>query len=174
MHATSLFIRIVIKISGANLNPAPDNTRINQPPNPSINNPGMPPVDPNNVFGNPNRQAPNPWENIPIFPAPTNNPRAPQYPQYPQYPQNPQYPPNPNYPNTPFGQPPQFPFAFGNPPPQVPAYRTTPPSLLDQFLYNKSGGKNAAATIQLPSNIIYVISALVVSLITLRRNHYLV
>lgn len=152
----------------------PDNTRINSPPNPPINNPGAPQVDPNSVFGNPNRNnAPNPWDNIPIFPAPTNNPRAPQFPQFAQYPSNPQYPqiPNSNYPNTPFGQPPQFPFAFGNPPPQVPAYRTTPPSLLDQFLYNKSGGKNAAVQ-QMPSNIIYVISALVVSLITLRRNHH--
>jgi len=158
---------------GASLNPAPDNTRISHQ-SPSNYPPG-PPIDPNNIFGNPNRNAnpPPQWGNVPIFPNPTSHSVHPQpaYPQMPQY-----YPPqNPNY--NPYAQQPfqpQQPFAFGFPPPQVPAFRTTTksPSLWNQFLYNKSGGKKNSATQQLPPSIfIYIISAYAITILAIREYH---
>lgn len=121
----------------------------------------------NQVFGNPNGQTPNVIHGLPIFPPPTSSNSGKQqsiYPQVPHYfpPQTPgqMIPPNTN------NMYPQQPFAFGNPPPQSgPStyyYRTTTrqPSLLDQFLYNKQGGRrrNAASSldIQRPHVIILI------------------
>lgn len=161
-------------VSGASLNPAPDNTRVNQPSypnnnreysNPNYNNNPVPPVDPNSVFGNPagsNHGAA--WGQYPVFPAHDNGRGGGGggggYKQPPiMYPQIPQpYPPHPgdnpyNHQPPPPQYQPQLPYAFGNPPPNrnyPPYYPTTTkqPSLLDQFLYNKQGGKrrNGAAT----------------------------
>lgn len=145
------------KFSGSSLNPAPDNTRVNQPSNYPNNNP--PPIDPNQIFGQPpsgNTQQ-NTWHQYPIFPNPNQRESQPQYP-YPQIPQS--YPPQPQYPQ---GQPPPFgqsPYAFGNPPPQRPyavnpylpyGPTTKPPSLLDQFFNNKQGGKRNATSQLTPS-----------------------
>lgn len=77
-----------------------------------------------------------------------NNGGGYQQPMYPQIPQpNPPHPgDNPyNHQPPPPQYQPQLPYAFGNPPPNrnYPPYYTTTkqPSLLDQFLYNKQGGK---------------------------------
>lgn len=172
--------------AGASLNPAPDNTRVNTPQsnnhgnnynpgsyNPQNAYPGLG-IDPNQIFGNPNRQptANQPWNNLPIFPPnPTSGghasaPQQPFYPQAPQnYPNNPQNPP----PVAPGGvNPYQVPFAFGLPPPGTQQYNIFPPrpttrqpSLLDQFLYNKQGRRNGAATFDNSwkhSSIIVIIS----------------
>lgn len=163
------------------LNPAPDRTR-NQPSNNVYG--GGHSVNPNQVFGNPNPQAGAnvPWNGLPVFPNPTSHSSNPQS-AYPQIPYN--YPPqNPGH--APYGNlnpyQPQQPFAFGNPPPyQGPSYfRTTTrqPSLLDQFLYNKQGGRrrNAASMLDIMRpHVILMISvcnALVGAIFTIsRRNH---
>lgn len=161
MHADHGYT--IKQFSGASLNPAPDNTRVNQPSNYPNNNP--PPVDSNQIFGQPpsgNTQQ-NTWHQYPIFPNPNQRDPMPQHP-YPQIPQS--YPPQ--QPQYPYGQPqpfPQTPFAFGNPPPQR-SYNpynpynptTKPPSLLDQFLYNKQGGRRNASSQLTPSICIVLIT----------------
>lgn len=151
--------------AGASLNPSPDNTRTN--PYGSNNhgnnyNPGMPSypsnvynghsIDPNQIFGNPNRQpqANQPWNNLPIFPPnPTSGQASNQQPIYPQSPQN--YYPYQNPSNLPqginpltdvFGAPPgglQYPY----PPPRA---TTRTPSLFDQFLNGPSGRRRNSGT----------------------------
>lgn len=181
----SLSVSLLVSFydAGSSLNPAPDNTRVNSGQqsnnhgqqsnynpgsyNPGSHNPGTynpsnnyggHGIDPNQIFGNPNRmpQANQPWNNLPIFPPnPTSGHVSPQQPFYPQAPQN--YPANVQnpqvYPNG-FNSN-QMPFAFGLPPPGSQPYNIFPPrpttrqpSLLDQFLYNKQGGRrNAGSTI---------------------------
>lgn len=163
LHENSLWLKhkkkkIIKFISGASLNPAPDNTRLSSSNNPSQNNPQQPQVDPNYIFGRPN-QNPNPI-----------NPNYKGFPQYPP-PQPPQQKGSGNYPNFPiFGNPnpyqPTNPYIFGHPPAgssnfpgqipgQYPPYnnnnfgRTTKkPSLWDEFLYNKQPHKrNTSATL---------------------------
>lgn len=164
--------------TGASLNSAPDNTVLNQPLNPprsnqdhhtNYNNPA-PPVDPHSIFGSPVGNQQPLWNNHPVFPIQTQ--RTPPFPQQP-YPQIPQYQPMPQYPygavggggQTPYQLPPQQPYAFGNPPPvrNYPSYYTTTkePSLWNQFLYNKQGGKkNGASASTLISGILIALSAL--------------
>lgn len=135
---------------GSNLNPNPDNTRYGNGNNynPGAYNPQPPPagpgstgIDPNSIFGNPNRlpQANQPWNNLPIF-APVNptsgQASGQQQPIYPQLAQN-YYPYNPI--NVPNGLNPHTDI-FGHPPPgSVPQYVYPPkptrtPGLLEQFL----------------------------------------
>lgn len=165
---------------GAILNPAPDNTHVNnensRPTFGGNYNPtyggghGLPPaVDPNQIFGNPNRQPQSnqPWNNLPIFPNPTSHDSNPQQALYPQMPQ---YNPNQNHGSNnvfgnlnPYHMPPQQPFPFGAPPPQGPImYRPTTrqPSLLDQFLYNKQGGRRNSASMHdiMRPHVILIIS----------------
>lgn len=111
-------------------------------------------IDPNQIFGNPNRQPQSnqPWSNLPIFPNPTSSHASqPQQPLYPN-PIMPQHfvPQNPNNGAGNGGLPPyQIPFAFGVPPPNSQGSHIYPrptPSLLDQFLYNKKGGRRNAGT----------------------------
>lgn len=166
----SYFILSFLCDVGASLYPGPDNTRYsnnNNNNNQNYNNNGYNnnpssannghSVDRNQIFGNPAGNFPNsnqPWNNLPIFPPnPTSNGHGSQ-PQQSLYPQAPSFPQNPNlFPN---GIPPQFPFAFGFPPPGsqqhnihniYPRPTTRSPSLLDQFLYNKSGRRNSASTL---------------------------
>lgn len=142
--------------SGANLNPNSDNTRVNpygsnnnhgnnySPGSyPPSNSYGSHPVDPNQIFGNPNRQpqANQPWSGLPVFqPNPTSGQASPQQPIYP-IPQQNYYPyPQPNI-NIPGGLNPHTDI-FGHPPPgAVPQYvypppraTTRTPGILEQFL----------------------------------------
>lgn len=128
--------------TGASLNPLPDNTRLSSH-NSNSQNPENPPPF---IFGEPPKQQQNygniypqvppaqPYPGVPNYPNPYNNQQYPYGGQ--QYPQNPyggqQYPQNPyggqQYPNN--------------------NYRPTKePSLLDQFLYNKRGGKNGSSSL---------------------------
>lgn len=177
--------KIIIYLLGASLNPAPDNTRYNSGGGHGYDNRyagNQPPVDPNAIFGTPNRQPapqPNqPWSNQPIFPNPTSHRSYPQQPAYPQAP----FPYPPGAGSNTYGNrnpyQPQQPFAFGHQPPSNynPTSRTGTPSLLDQFLYNKQGGRRRnSATLILPSNIIYIISlcsVLFASIITFRGDRH--
>lgn len=134
------------------MNPNPDNTRVNpygsnnhgNNYNPGSYNPPSNPysghsIDPNQIFGNPNRQpqANQPWNNLPIFPPnPTSGQASPHQPIYPQSPQN-YYPQSINIPG---GLNPHTDI-FGHPPPGLnnyvyppPRATTRTPSLLEQFL----------------------------------------
>lgn len=167
--------------AGASLNPAPDNTRGNtfgsnsngnnyspgspyNPGNPSGNVYGGQHVDPNQVFGNPNRQPQSnqPWNNLPIFPPnPTSGQASSghQQPVYPASPQNP-YPYQFNQGNLPGGFNPHT-DVFGHPPPGlVPSYQniypprgtTRTPSLLDQFLNGPSGRRRSSSSTTLQTS----------------------
>lgn len=183
--------QIIIYLLGSGLNPAPDNTRFN----PSSGNRGydnryagnQPPIDPNTIFGAPNRQPalqPNHGYNH-IFPNPSN-----PYGSYPQqsggfaspggfaqapYPFPPQNPGSNGFGRNPYHSQPQQPYAFGNPPRMYGP--STGPGLFDQFFNNKqtNGRRRNSGTQILPSNIIYIISicnVLIASVITFRWDRH--
>uniref|UniRef100_A0A336MYM1 CSON003108 protein n=2 Tax=Culicoides sonorensis TaxID=179676 RepID=A0A336MYM1_CULSO len=113
------------------LNPAPDGTRYGNDMN------GRPPaqfhpptVDPNQIFGQPPA-----WSGYPHYQAPITPP--PGISNYPHYPPN----PNSGY----MGQFPPPPYYGGS----KSSGTANQPSLLDQFLYNKRGGKNDSTLVRI-------------------------
>lgn len=150
-------------LAGANFNPAPENTRNNNaaaadysPPRESI--------DPNMVFGN--TQTHSLYPQLPPYQPPLDYPRLPDnrqpFPaspnQHHNYPQNPYYHDNLTPPPNVFGP-------FRN------SYVTTTkePSLLDQFLYNKSPKKNGS-TLNRPSAVLTMCSLIFLLIYRLRKD----
>lgn len=146
-------------------------------------------IDPNQIFGNPNSRPPQsnqPWRDLPIFaPNPTSgHGKKPQQTSGGIYLQAPnQYPSGGHSYSNGFSPPNQIPFAFGVPPPNsahniYPRPTTHRPSLLDQFLYNKQGGRrNGAVTMhanwqQSTYIIIFSICNILVGFILTARNYH--
>lgn len=118
------------------LNPAPpDNTRFSMPGDTGTGGRAPvqyhpPTVDPNQIFGQPPAWGGYPHYQVPITPPPGIS-------NYPHYPPN----PNNNY----MGQFPPPPYYGGS----KSSGNSNQPSLFDQFLYNKRGGKNDSTLVRI-------------------------